>query len=213
MSISVSASLPLLLLCGMFLASSGAVGPDHGRPAERNAAGAAEAEDRTAAGTQATERGAARAGASGGQKTAARGSTARPDTRTEAAAKAAGRHHCRSCAPADARPGRAAENRDRHQGFRHQSALAALRSTPLGRSEPARRPRHPLSDRMGLQTPRTPGGDRARIRGLAAGAGPRRDQGLGALGDAHRPAQLHRHRRRCHAPAGRAGQLPHRWRF
>ena len=63
-----------------------------------------------------------------------------------------------------------ADGRRAGERHRHRPAAAALRRAALRRGEPARRPRHALPDRVGLQAARPAGGDRARVRGLAAGA-------------------------------------------
>ena len=114
-------------------------------------------------------------------------------------------------APVPAEPSKPAEA-DAAQRLQHRPAAAALRCAALRRGQPARRSGHALSDRVGLQAPRPAGGDPARIRGLAPGAGSRRHQGLGASGDADRPAQLHRHRRRRDAAAQPRDDAHRRWR-
>ena len=160
-----AASLPRLLLCGLS-SRAGRRGAD---PAPAPAP--PQARNRSAHGEhRRTQR----------RSCKPHGPTHAQKPRARSRRRAATPPHRRRPAPANrrSRPGRY------QQRLRHRAAAAALRRAALGRGEPARRPGHALSDRVGLQAARPAGGDPARVRGLAAGAGPGRDQGLGASGDA-----------------------------
>ena len=113
-----------------------------------------------------------------------------PSAAPEAAPAATG-------APASGQAGRGGETR-----WLGPAAAAVCRAALRTRST-CGRSRHALSDRLGVQAARPADGDRARVRGVAAGEGSSTGSAAGSTsGDADRTPDLHGAGRRCHPARG-----------